>query len=1667
MASSKGLFLRAITLLAFSCVVFAAQENSAPIFSTYQGKGAALEVSKTGPEYTSIRFDGSALERRTIVQDFEEFDFIGIDGEAIVTEDGSPAVPHVSRYYRIPATGGANLVVMSADFELVEDYNAMPYYEEERLRQQNTKNPMIYGQDAWFPENIAEMSEPMIMRDFRVVIVRLNPVQVNPVTRQARIYHNIQVDIVPNNEPSVNEMTRVRRPSGMWSSMYQHLIENLDEHALDDATTTPGTYIILAKDHATVNQWTDSLYLWKKRSGHDVILEKRTSWSAPQMTTFIRSAYANADEDSPVEFVCIMGDPANEGTYGMPTDGSNYDHTFALATTGDDIEDIGVGRICATNTSEFATINAKIAAYERTPNLTDPGWFRRAFLYAGVANQIASNYTTMQWVGQQLRLHTDIDSSFVASHPGAVNNNTIWQQFNGGVGIFLWRGTWLNQMDASSANGCNNGTKLPVCMTVTCNTGNFTNGLATSESWVVAGTATSPKGGVACVGMATTSTHHPENICVTGGLGYAIANLRTEHFGHCVNSAKAWLHTTFGWNAPTAQNFSKWFNLMGDPGLSIWSDSPQVVEVTHTGSLIVGSRSLTVHVADDITGNPVEGALVTAWKGTECYVKGLTNANGDLVLPVTVDSPGTLLLTATKRNMNPYLADVACAAGTEYVAFSSMTVDDDNAGGTQGNGDGIMNPGEIVDLAVVLRNSGSSVIVTGITAALTTTSPRATVVQGSSTFSNLAPGAQAMGATAFRLNLSNDLQFREVVPLRFAVTSSGTPTTSTVEAVISAARPQYISHSFSSAFGPGLTRDMTVTVKNTGVVPLTGVTATLISGSPFVSATTANATYPNIPVNSQVTNTASPFTLNANSLTFPGHQAPMTLILTGNNGFVDTTYFNVPVGTAASDDPCGPDGFGYYAYDNIDNDYELHPQYSYVNISSGLGTDLNIDDVGEKTEITQVWAVARALPFPFTYYGVEYDSITICANGWVAFGAQAFGDHFRNYPIPAQAAPMAMVAPYWDDLKTSGAGQGVWWYHDVDADRLIIQWKASGGGSSYNTANLDFEVILLGQTLTPTLDGNGRILFQYNDVTMNMPGNGGENPGCTIGIQDSWGTSGLALAYINTLSSGCASLMDGRAILITTDARNLFGTVVGTVTDEETGQPMENVNVTADGFNYSALTNAQGQYTLDNVLIGEYVFRAHAEGYNDALSVTTLVELDSTETVNFSMFHPELELSTDELTIAYPAQSSATFEIINDGNGPLAYNIRMAFMNNGEETQNWDAIDHVGLSEQTGDFQMLGCEFAGDYWYVSGGAGPTGTNWIYRFDRAGQLVPPAIPQPSTSAFGWYDLAYDGQYLYGSEDGTGVINGIDLNGVIRAEIQSPLNPTRAIAHDPALDHFWVGDFTQNIYQIDRDGNVFAEVENDGANELAITGLAWWAQDPNGYKLYIFSRDGETNQTRVTRMHPITYDRQTVAVLEGTEYASGGCGITSRYNDMLVTFGGVLQSNTGDQLGIYQMMFDQSWATITPAVGTVPGFQRREITMNCNFTNFRSAHHTVSLFLSNDVLNTTIELPVTIDVLTAIGDHPGDDLIPRAYSLSQNYPNPFNPSTTIHYTLKEAALTTLSVYNIRGQQVAQLVNGQQSAGAYNVNFDASGLPSGMYFYRLESGDFSQAAKMILLK
>jgi hypothetical protein len=110
---------------------------------------------------------------------------------------------------------------------------------------------------------------------------------------------------------------------------------------------------------------------------------------------------------------------------------------------------------------------------------------------------------------------------------------------------------------------------------------------------------------------------------------------------------------------------------------------------------------------------------------------------------------------------------------------------------------------------------------------------------------------------------------------------------------------------------------------------------------------------------------------------------------------------------------------------------------------------------------------------------------------------------------------------------------------------------------------------------------------------------------------------------------------------------------------------------------------------------------------------------------------------------------------------------------------------------------------------------------------------------------------------------------------------------------------------------------------------------------------------------------------------------------------------------------------------------------------------------------DVLNGLLDILDELYIITLPKD------IPTAYNLMQNYPNPFNPTTTIQYAIPKDEFVKLTIYDVTGRVIKELVNEYKSAGKYSVKFNASSYSSGIYYYRLEAGEYKSIKKMMLLK
>ena len=145
------------------------------------------------------------------------------------------------------------------------------------------------------------------------------------------------------------------------------------------------------------------------------------------------------------------------------------------------------------------------------------------------------------------------------------------------------------------------------------------------------------------------------------------------------------------------------------------------------------------------------------------------------------------------------------------------------------------------------------------------------------------------------------------------------------------------------------------------------------------------------------------------------------------------------------------------------------------------------------------------------------------------------------------------------------------------------------------------------------------------------------------------------------------------------------------------------------------------------------------------------------------------------------------------------------------------------------------------------------------------------------------------------------------------------------------------------------------------------------------------------------------------------------------------------------------------TLILAAKTSASATGQNISLGITDTNQVQAYYKTFPFSTNFPFGTT----------TGISGNNGNEL---SYSLEQNYPNPFNPVTVIRYTVPKDGLVKVRVYDALGKEVALLVNGIKQRGSYSIEFDGNdfkGISSGIYYYKMEAGDFTDIKKMVLVK
>jgi hypothetical protein len=1119
-----------------------------------------------------------------------------------LTEVGKPQVPTLSTFIGIPDNAGVTVSANYESFDLIDNIDVLPAQIPEPEGGYTEPVPFsldatVYNQDAFYPENLVEAGTPVIMNDVRMFQAAIYPVQYNPVRHQLKIYRNISVDV--SYEGQVENPMTSRRPylSEAFYPLYKMMLGNFDSYMaqLNITTIKRGGIVVIVPNIGSF-MWKEPIKRyadWKRAKGYDVQIVT-TSDIIPtgkptniQIKTCLTNLYNNL-ETRP-DFVMLVGDEdisySGELLPDYPYSSYPSDHQYACLNGSDWLPDVGVARASVDNINELNTFISKVLIYEKDPDVSGDRTFWLKGVSISTDQHAISPVWTCIWVKERLLLHgfTRVDTFFqrsgyippVSAITAAISAGVGFVNYRGWAGSSGWYEPHYYTTDLSS---CTNTNKPGVMTSIVCGTGNF--GSSTDpcfgEVWIRMGTQTAPKGGPAFMGSTDGGTHTQWNNPITIGFYFGFLDGGAYNFAMAAIAGKMQQYRSYPRALSTIQQYFHTYNMLGDPELEMRMTTPKTLSVTYPAYIARGINYVPIHVTGGAE-NPIAGAYITFrmadTTGEKFYSMAKTDNQGTALIRVPTDTSGALLMTVSGRDLRPFFGSINVGDTNETIVYETKAIDDDQAGFSFGNNDGQANPTETIELSIQVRNRGTSALAQNVQARLVPLeSDKAVVYSDRVSYGDIAAGQTVGSNDAFVIGIKPEALDGQSASFRLEVSSADNSQgwSSYLEVPIYA--PKLIAGSVvvsgNGRLDPNETATLKVTVKNQGHLLAAGVTGNLTTTDPCIHISPMASSFGDIAIADSANNSSNQFSVSVDASAFKGKSVPFTLCLNSSNGAVCHTSFNLTVGTIAVTDPSGPDAYGYYVYDNRDTAYAERPTFSWSEIRP-IGTNLNLADDASR--------VVR-LPFNFTYYGERYEKITICSNGWFAMDSTQWAD-FRNWPFPDPSNCAAMIAPFWDDLVTSGVNANVYTYYDTTNHKYIIEWYQLTGNTY--TATQTFQAILYDPVFYPTITGDGVIEFSYKKIK-NGETDSEENY-ATIGWEDASQTIGFTISYSSQFAPGCQTISStavdsNKVYRITTNTGR--GGISGLATS--TGSDNRNILITTS-CGHSAVTSLNGQYKLAGI----------------------------------------------------------------------------------------------------------------------------------------------------------------------------------------------------------------------------------------------------------------------------------------------------------------------------------------------------------------------------------------------------------------------------------------------------------------------------------------------------
>ncbi|MCK4338875.1 MAG: hypothetical protein KAW87_02655, partial [Candidatus Cloacimonetes bacterium] len=517
--------------------------------------------------------------------------------------------------------------------------------------------------------------------------------------------------------------------------IYKSLVNNFDSSYLANLEIAPSKMLIICS--SILEGFLVDFIDWKEAKGISCAIATldETGNTSSEIKSYIQNIYNTSDE--PPDYLLLIGD-IDDG-YALPSfyfgsESNVSDHPYTLLEGNDYFPEMIVGRISIVSIMELISIINKIFVYEKTPYIAEPDWLTRALLVAGNYSTTPPIPTTPVKVSRWLREkmlnygYAQVDTVFYPpTYPGT---SEIISFINNGVGFVNYRG-WGDangwhypEFHVSDMFDVNNGLYIPIMTSFVCNTGDFANNIdpCFGEAWLRLGTQSTPNGGVVFIGPSDLYTSTKYNNAIFSGFYYGVFDEEIFSFGSAVLRGKIELYNNFTLNQDTGDKVEFYFhvyNILGDPSLSMWTNIPEEIVCILPDEVSLGTNYIELNFS-----NLNEG-IVTARKGGEFYDVEIID-NGYALLYLSPETEGEIEVTITSPNYIPYIDTINVVSESVDIGLYEYLCD------------GEINPGNIINLSITLKNYGTQTA-NSISAELYTDNPFVCIISETANYGDMDP----------------------------------------------------------------------------------------------------------------------------------------------------------------------------------------------------------------------------------------------------------------------------------------------------------------------------------------------------------------------------------------------------------------------------------------------------------------------------------------------------------------------------------------------------------------------------------------------------------------------------------------------------------------------------------------------------------------------------------------------------------------------------------------------------------------------------------------------------------------------------------------------------------------------------------------------------------------